>query len=383
MKVFLVFTKILMVLMLWGLSVAAGFAGQQVPDKAASVQSKSEPNEASKQKPAEDPVMVTVNSVAINQSQADELIEPQLNQLNARAGQMPPEFIEQQKQQLRQSAVEALIVEKLLVEKVKQANIVVSDEQVEEKIAQIAAGQNLSIEDFKALIETYGSDYEKVKEQVKNGLGYEKLMDTKWAGQIDVNEAQAREFYNQNIDRFKKPEQIRASHILIETKTTDSNEAKAEAKAKAQQLLEKIKAGADFAELAAENSACPSSARGGDLGYFSKGQMVPPFEQAALNLEPNQLSDIVETRFGYHIIKVTDKKPAQILSFEQAKADIIDTLKKQKKAEFMEKYVAELRSQAQIVYPEKVPDLPLQIPLPDEKKAADSNQDTPDKTKKD
>jgi peptidyl-prolyl cis-trans isomerase C len=382
MKVFFVFTKILMVLLLWGLLVTSSFAELNAAE-ANSADVNAPVLSGTGAEPAEDVVMATVNGVAITQSQADELIEPQLQQLAAGAGQMPVEFIEQQKQQLRQSAVEALIVEQLFNEKVKQANIVVTDEQVDEKIGQMAAQQNLTIEDFKTLIEAYGSDYEKVKEQIKRGLGYEKLMETKWGGQTDVNEAQAREFYNQNIERFKQPEQIRASHILIKSEPDDSNEAKVQAKAKTQQLLEKVKAGDDFGELAAANSSCPSAAQGGDLGYFSRGQMVLPFEQAAFRMEPNQVSDIVETRFGYHIIKVTDKRPAKTLTFEEARADIINTLEQQKKSEFVERFVEELRSQARIVYPEKAKALPLQIPLPQEKKVTDSNQNIPHQTQKD
>ena len=126
---------------------------------------------------------------------------------------------------------------------------------------------------------------------------------------IDVTENDANNYYSGNPKEFETPEQVKASHILIASDTSDTsvdpNDAKAKALAKAEQLLAQLKDGADFAELAKANSTCPSASKGGDLGFFSKGDMVAPFEEAAFALEPGQLSDIVETKFGYHIIKRT------------------------------------------------------------------------------
>jgi peptidyl-prolyl cis-trans isomerase D len=112
--------------------------------------------------------------------------------------------------------------------------------------------------------------------------------------------------YNSNIEQYSTPEQIRASHILLKTDGKDD----AAVKAKAEDLLKQLKGGADFATLAKKYSEDEASAKnGGDLDYFSRGRMVPEFDQAAFALTPGQLSDPVKTSFGYHIIKVTDKKP--------------------------------------------------------------------------
>ena len=117
------------------------------------------------------------------------------------------------------------------------------------------------------------------------------------------------------------PEQVRASHILISTKpidpNADPNQAKAQAKDKAEELLKKVKDGADFAALAKENSDCPSNAQGGDLGLFPRGQMVKPFEDAAFALKVGEISDLVETQFGYHIIKVTEHQDPNQITFRE------------------------------------------------------------------
>jgi len=314
-----------------------------------------EPTIAKAPEPVTDKVVVTVNGVDVTESQLETLIKPQMEQLAAQASQAPPEFLEQRKQQIRQQAVERLIVEQLLNSKVKENNIVITEQQTLEKIQEMAAGQNMSMEDFKALVAAYGQSFDQIEQQVRKGLAFEQLMETRWAGKIDVNEADAKTYYEQNMEQFKTPEQVQASHILIAPDladpNTDPDKAKAQARQKAQQLLEQVKTGADFAQIAKENSTCPSSARGGDLGYFGRGQMVPAFEQAAFALEAGQTSELVETRFGYHIIKVVDKKAQITKSFEQEKADIIGQLSDKKKSEQAMQYVEKLKAEAKIVYP--------------------------------
>ncbi|HET9022987.1 MAG TPA: SurA N-terminal domain-containing protein [Burkholderiaceae bacterium] len=147
------------------------------------------------------------------------------------------------------------------------------------------------------------------------------------AGAGTVPEADARAYYEQNKARYGSDEQRRASHILITPEGGD----KAAAKKKAELLLVQVKAKpADFEKLARENSKDPgSAAQGGDLGFFGKGMMVKPFEEAVFRMKPDEISDLVESDFGFHIIKVTEVKAAQVKPFEQVKADIDRDLKTQ------------------------------------------------------
>jgi len=299
---------------------------------------------------AADSVAVTVNGDDITESQVDKEIKPQLERLTA---QMPPAFLEQRKTRIRQEALKRMIVEKLLDQKVNQINLQIIDEQVVEKIQEMADQQQppLSMEDFKALIEASGQSFEQVKERIKKGLGYQKIVEAQFEGKINVTEEDAKKFYDENKKRFETPKQARASHILIKTQPADSNEVKAEAKQKIEQLLKQIQDGADFAQLAKENSTCPSSEKGGDLDFFARGQMVPAFEKVAFELQPGQVSDVVETRFGYHIIKVTDRKEASLKSFDDAKDGIIKNLENNKKGEIAKQYIESLKAEANIVYP--------------------------------
>jgi peptidyl-prolyl cis-trans isomerase C len=299
-------------------------------------------------------VAVTVNGVDINESDIEAQTRAQLEKMGA---QVPPAFAEQYKKQLRQRVLEQTIIEQLLDEKVKAEKIVVTDEEIIDQIKEMASQQGLSLGDFKALIEAYGSSFDEWKQQMqfRKGLGYKKLLEAQFAGKINVTEDDARKYYSENKKRFETSEQVRASHILITPEAADPNadpnEPKAKARAKARSLLKQIKDGADFAELAKANSACPSAAKGGDLNFFGRGRMAPAFEKAAFELKAGQVSDIVETRFGYHIIKVADRKEAGVTTFEQAKDNIVETLTQKRQGELAKEYIESLKAKANIVYP--------------------------------
>ncbi len=308
--------------------------------------------------PSLNDVMVTVNGVEITRAKVDEIVNPRLEQMKKRmAGRkMGDDQLENLKKKLTQQATEALIIETLIGQQMKEHNIVITDQQIEDHIAKLTARENMTLDDLKALITSSGKTYEQWKQQMQFDkiLATIQLAQMAGLGTLDVNEADALAFYQQNQARYEVPEQVRASHILIKPDTSDPNVdpnvADARALQKAQELLAQIKAGADFAQLAKENSACPSAAEGGDLGFAPRQSWVQPFSDAAFALQPGQVSDVVKTRFGYHIIKVTDRKEAGVTPFDQAKDDILKMLAGRREMELTSKYVKSLRDNAQIIY---------------------------------
>ena len=332
-----------------------------------------EPNTPPEQIQDSNNIAITVNGVSISESEIETLLKPQLDKMG---DQLPPAFVDQYKSRLRQQLLEKLIVERLLGEKVKAANITITEEDIMAHLKESGTQQQppLSVEDIKALIEARGQSFDEAKQRIKQGLGYKKLMEDQWQGKINITEEDANNYYSENAEQL---EQVRASHILITPDTSDPNadpnQAKEKAKAKAQELLKQIRDGADFALLAENNSGCPSSARGGDLGFFSRGQMVPAFEETAFGSKVGQVSDIVETKFGYHIIKVADRKD----TFEQFRDDIINILTQNKQNELAVQYVESLKAQADIVYPPgKEPATANAVPTPPEQTSAQPQQDT-------
>jgi peptidyl-prolyl cis-trans isomerase C len=174
------------------------------------------------------------------------------------------------------------------------------------------------------------------------------MMDAEVANQAAPTDAQVREFYDKNPDKFKQDEQARASHILfrVDEKATDADKKKV--RAQADSVLKQAKGGADFAELAKKYSADGSAQQGGDLGFFTKDAMVPAFSDAAFAMQPGQISDVVTTQFGYHIIKVTERKPASTVAFDTVKDRIREFLTQQQKQQRAEAFIAELKKKAKI-----------------------------------
>ena len=146
------------------------------------------------------------------------------------------------------------------------------------------------------------------------------LLDREQARQrVVVPPTDVQRYYNDNIQQYQTPEQVRASHILLET----AGKTDADVKKRAEEILKQVKGGADFAELAKKESEDKGSkANGGDLDYFGRGRMVPEFEQAAFSMQPGQISDLVKSQFGYHIIKVVDKKAGSTRPLEEVRAQI-------------------------------------------------------------
>ncbi|WP_220807693.1 SurA N-terminal domain-containing protein [Noviherbaspirillum aridicola] len=219
------------------------------------------------------------------------------------------------------------------------------------KTSDYASQVKVTDDMLKAYYEKNGSQFE-VPEQVK--AEYLVLNSDAVASQISVSEADIKSYYDQNAQRYTEEEQRRASHILIKT---GEGVDKAAAKQKAEQLLAQVrKTPGDFARLAKENSQDPGSAeRGGDLDFFGKGMMVKPFEDAVFQLKKGEISNVVESDFGFHIIQLTEVKPAQAKSFDQVKGEIAAEIKKQlaqkKYAEMAEQFSDLVYEQADSLKP--------------------------------
>ena len=248
----------------------------------------------------------------------------------------------------RPQVVESMVMEQLLEEQIKKAGINVTDNDVNDKLNEyIAAQPGMTMEIFKARVTSQGQSFEQIKEQIKKTVSYEKLI-----GNVEVNDAEAKAFYDENKEDFNKPEQVKASHILVKVDASATPEQKAAAKTKIEGLLKQAKAGGDFAALAKENSDDPGSKiRGGDLGFFDRNTMVKEFADAAFALKVGDISGVIETQYGYHIIKVTDRQKGGLTPFDKAKADIVTALQNKKKSELFRQLIEKIKAQAKIVYP--------------------------------
>lgn len=304
------------------------------------------------------PVAVTVNGEEISEAQ----VQAQLNyylRSSPELANLPDAFVAQFAAQIRPQVLDGLISRTLLLQEARAADMEVTDEEVLALLEQQGATQHppITVEQFKQMVAAQGGNFEQVKNEFKENLMLERFVQERFGDQIEASEDEAKAFYDENRAEFDEPEQVQASHILVRfpdpvDPDADPNEVKAATKAQAQALLDQIEAGGDFAALAQAHSMDPGSAiHGGDLGFFPRGIMVPPFEEAAFGQEPNEVSDLVETQFGYHIVKTTGHKDARTVPFEEVEADIIEELRRQGQVELIQEYVQSLKEQATIVYP--------------------------------
>lgn len=329
--------------------------------------------------PAVDAVMVTVNGVPITESQVRRQVADEYGMQLEKFAAQAPELAAQQEKIAMKRMVNQMVIERLLDEEAKKAGIEITEEQLvaemTEKLA--AATPPQTIEEFKQKYEAQGSDFAALKARLAKQMKYFKLLEAGDPNSIKVTEDDAKKYYDENPDEFKIPEQVRASHILLSIESTDPNadpnQVKAQAREKAETLLKQVKEGADFATVAKENSACPSAAQGGDLGMFGRDSMVKPFEEAAFGLKVGEISDVVETQFGYHIIKVTEHQDPNTVTFVEAKDQLVANLKAAKTNEAFEKYIASLQENAAITYPSGGGDTPAMRP-PVAPAPADSNK---------
>jgi peptidyl-prolyl cis-trans isomerase C len=253
------------------------------------------------------------------------------------------------KPNVRKQAVDNAINRVLLEEAVKRLGIKADKKAVDER-ADYYRKNFVSDEAFNADLVKRGMTADQLRHEIELGVQAEDLFNRRTASLKPVTEQEARNFYDNNEDRFVQPERVRASHILIAVNKDDADAVRAQKKAEAVRILKEIKKGADFAEAARKYSGDPNKAQGGDLGYFERGRMVPEFEKAAFALKTGQLSGIVETQFGYHIIKVTDHAMASTVPFEQAKQNIEQYLGNQKKQQVLTSYFDSLRSVSKVQF---------------------------------
>ncbi len=296
-------------------------------------------------------VIVRVNGEDITRGEILELMNVAMQQF---AGRVPPQQMQALQGQMYEQIKNDLISKKLIDAAVAEAGIEVTEEEVMEAIETIKAQPMPNGMTFEAALAAQGTTLEEVKKNIATEMATRKFIESKTEGVAEATEAEAKEFYDSNPDRFKKPEGVTASHILLTFDDSLTNEVeiaamKAEKKAELEKVRGEIIAGnITFEDAAQAHSGCPSAAQGGSLGTFGKGQMVPPFEIAAFTQEIDEVGDVVETQFGYHVIKVTERTEEGVVSFEESQEQIIAFLSGQKKQEAVQDFIKSLRDVATI-----------------------------------
>ena len=298
--------------------------------------------EPAKPVPAQLPaVLARVNGEDVTRTEFEEYVQ----NLEGRAGGPVPA---EQRDQVYRGVLDQIVGYKLLLQESKARKVAIPDADVEARIGEIRK-QFPSEDVFMQMLIQRRMTLEQIRTDARQDMAIAKLIETEIAEKTAVKPEQVQEFYAKNPDQFKQDERVRASHILIAFPEKADAAAKAQAKAKADQVLKDVKSGKDFAALAKQHSQDPGSAvNGGDLGFFQKGQMVGPFNDVAFTLAPGAVSDVVETQFGYHIIKVAEKQPSRTVPLEEVRPQVEQYLQNQNREQETEAFVKSLRSKGKV-----------------------------------
>jgi peptidyl-prolyl cis-trans isomerase C len=276
---------------------------------------------APKPMPAQIPAVVArVNGDPIQKWEFDDAVR----RIEAQAGSPVPA---EKRDEVLRGVLDQLVAYHLIAQASRARNMGPTDADVDARLAQI----------------------DELRAQARMSLEVAKFLETEVASKVAVTDVEVDGFYKQNQDRFKQGESVHASHILIGVPQGASPDVKAKARQAAQAALGQLKRGAVFADVARRASSDTGSAQnGGDLGFFAKGQMTPAFEQAAFALKPGQTSGLVETPFGFHIIKVAERRDARTAPFAEVSGQIKEFLMQGQREKKLADIVTQMKTTAKI-----------------------------------
>lgn len=313
------------------------------------------PSSSTPSAPKADEVVARVGDTAIKRHELDLAVNGLLLQLQRQGQIIPP----QQRPQLERDVLEELIGRELVLQSAKSNLPSGLDEKVKSQIerTQTMAGGEEALN--KSLTEA-GISRAEFEQRTRDNIIVSETLRQIAENKVQVTPDEVKAFYESNQTRFKQPEMVRASHILVRTAADASDDIKKANKIKIDAARSLILNGEKFADVARKVSDDPGSApKGGDLGYFPRGAMVPEFDKVAFSLETNTVSEVFTTPFGYHILTVTDKKPEKQLSLDEVKGDIERFLRSRKGGEFIREHVKALREKTKVEVLLPPPPLPV------------------------
>ncbi|PYR10863.1 MAG: hypothetical protein DMF99_10455 [Acidobacteria bacterium] len=292
--------------------------------------------------PAQIPaVLARVNGEVIEKWEFDSAVK----RIEARAGAPVPA---DKRDEVLRGVLDRLVAFHLLEQESRNRKIEVTDAEVDARIGDIRRSFP-NEQAFAESMSAQGLTVDHVRQQSRAQLQVSKIIDAEIASTALVQESDIGAFYEQNLPRFKQDESVHASHILIAASENATPGQKAEARSKAQSLLRKVRGGADFATVARAESQDPGTAQnGGDLGFFAKGRMTPAFEAAAFKLKAGEISGVVETPFGFHIIRLHERRAPRTATLTEVSGQIKQFLEQGRRDQKLETFIQQVRGKSKI-----------------------------------
>lgn len=289
-------------------------------------------------------VAATVNGEPIYEDQLDPGVEEGLKKYKKYGMRKEsPALISR----LQQKTLVKLIDHQLLYQEARRLTVKDIDQKVDEKLKKMKRKYQTD-ERFENHLKRNNQTLEGLTASVREGIYVEEYLRQQGIADPDIPEKEIREFYDGNPNSYYRKESIQVSHILIKLEENATPEEKEKAFKKAEDIRKEILAGADFGEMAKKYSECNSASGGGSLRYINRGYMPEEFDRVAFGLEKGKVSEVVETKFGYHIILVSDKIPEGITPYEEVRDFIRKFLQEGESKQLLENHLKKLRDKAKI-----------------------------------
>jgi peptidyl-prolyl cis-trans isomerase C len=307
---------------------------------------------APKGKPTD--VLVDVDGTKLTRGEVDQLVEARVGPLSQ---QIPPDRIDAFRSQMSKGLAQQFAMKTVLLNEAARTGVTLTDKDMTDAYAKLSESLPPGTTLDEALKKSPLGE-EKMRQEIRDSVTINKMLEARLSNSVAVSSAEVDKYISENAEEVKTPESVHARHILISTKDATNETAKVAKKAQAESLRQQLTSGTNFADLAKQYSDCPSKERGGDRGSFSRGQMVPEFENAAFSQKTNEVGEVVETQFGYHIIQVLEHAPAGTMPREKVE----EKLKRQKQQTAARELIAKLQAAAKITYDPSVAPEPPSTP---------------------
>jgi peptidyl-prolyl cis-trans isomerase C len=290
-----------------------------------------------------DPVVARVNGTEIRDSQLEARVRSTLSRATRSSTELPQERVGA----IRKQLLDNLVDEELLYQASLKEAIQVPEKAVEEQV-QALDGRFDSSKEFSDSLQQEGMTQSSIRERIRRNLAVEELVKQKVNSRVSFSETEIAEYYQKNRERFRRPEAAHTLELFTPLDRFAGSQTKAQARQAMEAVLKEAKSGRDFVTLIREYSQGSSAFQEGDLGWLTRNGPRPLLAQAALLLRPGELSDILETPAGLHILKVLEKRPAENVTLQEAKNQIESLLRQEKEQSGLRDYLATLKSGAKI-----------------------------------
>ena len=288
-------------------------------------------------------IVAVVNDDIITSWEVNQAMQPLVREAEKKAP-----LTDAARRELRSNVITGLIDKKLAEQKIKELNIKVSDDELRQSIEDVKKQNNLTQEALVAALATQGLTYEQYKSQLRDQLERLRLVSQEVKSKIQVGDQEMRDYYEANKSLYTEEESYRARHIYIKIPKNATDEQLDALTARVEAILKETQGPVDFAVLASKYTEDATAKDGGSLGVFKMGDMQGEFVQLLERLKPGDVSGIIKTPSGFHIVKLEERIPGRVKSFEEVKPDIEERLYKKKSDERFNQWLVEMKKEATI-----------------------------------